>query len=685
MTGSSTLIFCFYTGQVEHTRLGIPTSTPLAVQQWDGLIAINYAARKFGVKRGDRTEAAKKKCPEIVFVHVETIGTGEDHRTVGAALPTTRDGGGAGRGGASGGASHDQRSCKVSLERYRVASFAIMAIFQNHCRRVERASIDEAYLDFTEEAAKLCQDAEAGEAPDLENAPETDLQGTAGHRVDPTNAFDRALLAGARLTAAMRLAVEEELGFTVSAGIASNKVLAKLASSRNKPNKQTVVPAGAASEMLDTVPLHNLRGLGGKLGELVGAWSKAETASDLKKFGQDELAAKFGPKTGVWLWRICRGMDDEAVTPNLKPKSLSVCKSFAPIRDRDGVLQWMKLLCQELAHRIGVDRGAWSRRATKLTLQIISSKQGDRYDVIVDAWSRDGWRAAAYTRSRTVDIPGGTEAPSAEALVSEAMSVFDKTENTLPCNRLALTAHEFDSLVSGRGSIASFLRAAPTENKPAAATSSEMNSQEQLSSPSGEMNERCGTSTRSSPFSGKRRGSMHNSSENHGGGGALGAKMTTDAPAAVMAAAAGLTSESTVRVGDSESSSVAKAPRSTGEASLMSTMTSAVVVAATGREGAWGEDVWEGEERSPCTKCGVFIEAGLMPEHLDFHYAQDLQQRYSREGDVARDRASISRTEEGGGRGRGSTAVGGGVGRRTSTKAGNVGPTRRIDSFFKPL
>lgn len=117
MTESSTLIFCFYTGQVEHTRLGIPTSTPLAVQQWDGLIAINYAARKFGVKRGDRTEAAKKKCPEIVFVHVETIGTGEDHRTVGAALPTTRDGGGAGRGGASGGASHDQRSCKVSLER----------------------------------------------------------------------------------------------------------------------------------------------------------------------------------------------------------------------------------------------------------------------------------------------------------------------------------------------------------------------------------------------------------------------------------------------------------------------------------------------------------------------------------------------------------------------------------------
>lgn len=69
----------------------------------------------------------------------------------------------------------------------------------------------------------------------------TPPQGTAGHRADPTNAFDRALLAGARLTAAMRKAVEVELGFTVSAGIASNKVLAKLASSINKPNKQVRV------------------------------------------------------------------------------------------------------------------------------------------------------------------------------------------------------------------------------------------------------------------------------------------------------------------------------------------------------------------------------------------------------------------------------------------------------------
>lgn len=46
--------------------------------------------------------------------------------------------------------------------------------------------------------------------------------------------------------------------------------------------QKTVVPAGASSDMLDTVPVRNVRGLGGKLGEAVVSWSKAEKASDLK-------------------------------------------------------------------------------------------------------------------------------------------------------------------------------------------------------------------------------------------------------------------------------------------------------------------------------------------------------------------------------------------------------------------
>lgn len=96
--------------QVEHVRLGIPKSTPLAVQQWDGLIAVNYEARKFGVKRGDRARVAKSKCPQLTLVHVETIDAES----------------GAGSGGNPAGADYDpapasrvrRGACKVSLERY---------------------------------------------------------------------------------------------------------------------------------------------------------------------------------------------------------------------------------------------------------------------------------------------------------------------------------------------------------------------------------------------------------------------------------------------------------------------------------------------------------------------------------------------------------------------------------------
>lgn len=64
---------CFY-AQVEQKRLGIPAEVPCAVQQWEGLIAINYAARAQGITRHMRVHEAKARCPELVCVHVQTIG-----------------------------------------------------------------------------------------------------------------------------------------------------------------------------------------------------------------------------------------------------------------------------------------------------------------------------------------------------------------------------------------------------------------------------------------------------------------------------------------------------------------------------------------------------------------------------------------------------------------------------------
>ena len=64
---------CFYV-QVEQKRLGIPRGVPAAVQQWDGLIAINYAARAAGITRHMRVKEAMAKCPELQCIHVQTLG-----------------------------------------------------------------------------------------------------------------------------------------------------------------------------------------------------------------------------------------------------------------------------------------------------------------------------------------------------------------------------------------------------------------------------------------------------------------------------------------------------------------------------------------------------------------------------------------------------------------------------------
>ena len=61
----------------ERIRLGLDPSAPLVVQQWESLIAISYPARKFGISRMDKIKDAKKKCPNLVAVHVATYKEGE--------------------------------------------------------------------------------------------------------------------------------------------------------------------------------------------------------------------------------------------------------------------------------------------------------------------------------------------------------------------------------------------------------------------------------------------------------------------------------------------------------------------------------------------------------------------------------------------------------------------------------
>jgi DNA polymerase eta len=95
--------------------LGLDSSIPIGVQQHTMLIAVNYAARPFGVKRGDSADDAKRKCPSIVCAQVEVLNN------------------------------------KPNLNRYRESSVRIMKILNSFkLATCERASIDEAYLDVSD-------------------------------------------------------------------------------------------------------------------------------------------------------------------------------------------------------------------------------------------------------------------------------------------------------------------------------------------------------------------------------------------------------------------------------------------------------------------------------------------------------------------------------------------------------
>ncbi|KAK3244516.1 hypothetical protein CYMTET_45871 [Cymbomonas tetramitiformis] len=442
---------CFY-AQVEHKRLGVPMDVPLVVQQWEGLIAVNYAARKYGVTRGMRVPEAKRACPELRCVHVETIGgDGPNDKTKSTA--------------------HDRASSKVSLERYRRASVEIMAIFQRYTPLCERASIDEAYLDLTaqvEESLRGCTSGSQGRqeedfGPADDQVPEGVVSGSGGSHVvlggiRRTDALDRRLMIGGKLVAQLRSAVASELGYTVSAGIAHNKMLAKLASAKHKPNKQTIVPWHAVSEMMAAMALRSINGLGGKLGEAVEALrppgGEMRTALDLQQIPETQLHATFDAKTATRLHRLCSDSEPS-------PKSINACKSFEPVYDVARIETWARILSDELAARLEEDSSMHERRPRSLVLHFRGVLGADH----LQNWTAGRVSQLTGEHSKSCAMPpanGGSAICSADALCNAVMKLFHSCcPAALPCTRFAIGATDFQPLPSsGPGAITQFFAAA---------------------------------------------------------------------------------------------------------------------------------------------------------------------------------------------------------------------------------
>jgi DNA polymerase-4 len=208
--------------------------------------AASYEARKFGVRSAMPSVTAKRQCPDLIFV-------------------------------------------KPRFEVYKAVSQQIREIFAEHTPIIEPLSLDEAYLDVTE---------------NLQNIP---------------LARDVAL--------AIRAKIKQVTGLNASAGISYNKFLAKLASDHRKPNGQYVITPEMGPAFVESLPVGKFHGIGpatsarmNSLGLYIGL--------DMRNQSLEFMQANFG-KAGIYYYWISRGIDNREVRANRVRKSVGAENTFS--------------------------------------------------------------------------------------------------------------------------------------------------------------------------------------------------------------------------------------------------------------------------------------------------------------------------------------------------------------------
>lgn len=228
--------------------------------------AASYEARVFGVRSALPSVTAKRRCPDLIFV-------------------------------------------KPRFEVYRAISAEIREIFAEHTDLIEPLSLDEAYLDVTENKQKLAIATE--------------------------------------IATAIRARIKEVTGLNASAGISYCKFLAKMASDLNKPNGQAVITPKAGPDFVANLPVKKFHGVGPATAAKMDRLG-IETGADLRAKPLEFLQQHFG-KSGSWYYRISRGIDERSVQPNRERKSVGAEDTFAAdITDPDAARAELALLVEKV-------------------------------------------------------------------------------------------------------------------------------------------------------------------------------------------------------------------------------------------------------------------------------------------------------------------------------------------------
>jgi DNA polymerase-4 len=279
--------------------------------------AASYEARKFGVRSAMPASRAERLCPNGIFVPPD-------------------------------------------FTRYRAVSRQAREIFKRHTDLIEPLSLDEAYLDVTENKTGL-----------------------------PTATL---------VARTIRTQVREELHLTVSAGVAPNKFLAKIASDWRKPDGLFVIQPEGVDKFLMLLPVGRLPGVGTVTEEKLKNLD-IQTVADLRKLELPTLEGKFG-RFGVRLYELARGIDNSEVKPHRPTKSVSAEDTF----ERDVLLSETEPMIRRLAEL------TWtaSRKETRVARTVVLKLKTSEFKIL--------------TRSHTPDAPP----VSCEELTSIALALRER-------------------------------------------------------------------------------------------------------------------------------------------------------------------------------------------------------------------------------------------------------------------
>ena len=212
-----------------------------------GVVATaSYEARKFGIRSAMPSKKALELCPEVIFI-------------------------------------------RPRFDAYQQVSGKIREIFHRYTDIIEPLSLDEAFLDVTEDKLQI------GSAIEIARQ--------------------------------IKQAIKDELQLTASAGISINKFVAKIASDMNKPDGLTFIGPSRVEAFIEGLAVEKFFGVGRVTAEKMSKLN-LHTGADLKKLAEADLVQHFG-KAGRFYYKISRGIDDRPVQPHRETKSLAAEDTFA--------------------------------------------------------------------------------------------------------------------------------------------------------------------------------------------------------------------------------------------------------------------------------------------------------------------------------------------------------------------